>query len=321
MRQNPQLNQTPIGSVPAIHISQITKRYRSSKLHSVLALDHVDLDVPQGEIFGFLGPNGAGKTSLIKILVGIQGSDSGTCQIMGLDCGTRESKLRMGYLPERPYYHDFLTAREFLLFHGRLLGLSDSEIAGKADKLLDKVGLKKARDQKLRTFSKGMLQRVGFAQALLHDPDVLILDEPMSGLDPVGRREVRDIIAEIGKMGKTIFFSTHIIHDVEVVCTTVGFIHGGKLKGSGNIESLLGKTVRSVELRFSMPASEDPRKITSLKESRQIMDGWVLEVEADAEKLENKTSDAVAHILDSKGKIKSVVPRKSTLEDLFFGEA
>ena len=148
MTRNPQANQTvppPSSSRAAIHVEGVEKRYRTSRLASVLALDNVSLTVPQGEIFGFLGPNGAGKTSLIKILVGIQGASKGVCQIMGENCGTRESKLRLGYLPERPYYHEFLTAREFLLFHGRLLGLSDSNIHAKSEKLLDRVDRKSTR--------------------------------------------------------------------------------------------------------------------------------------------------------------------------------
>jgi len=148
----------------------------------------------------------------------------------------------------------------------------------------------------------------------------LILDEPMSGLDPVGRREVRDIIADIAKTGKTIFFSTHIIHDVEVLCTTVGFIQHGKLKGSGNIDSLLGKTVKSVEIRFSMAADRDASKVNTLRNSRKTMDGWVLELESDVEKIEQQTAEIISSILDEKGRVKSIIPRKSTLEDLFFGE-
>ncbi|MEW6056515.1 MAG: ABC transporter ATP-binding protein [Bdellovibrionota bacterium] len=302
----------------AIQIEKLTKRYRTGALKSNLALDDVTLKVSQGEVFGFLGPNGAGKTTLIKILVGIMGADSGTCRILGLDTLGREAKLKLGYLPERPYFHDFLTSAEFLRFHGRLLGMTEDAIESRIPALLKKVGMSKSRDQKLRTFSKGMLQRIGFAQALLHDPAILVLDEPMSGLDPVGRREVRDIISEIAGMGKTIFFSTHIIHDVEVVCTTVGFINGGKLKGSGNIESLLGRTVKSMEVRYSLPDAKDPGSEKMLKTSRRTMDGWVLDIESDVDDLEDQVNKVLAHILSLKGNVRAVVPRKSTLEDLFF---
>jgi ABC-2 type transport system ATP-binding protein len=306
---------------PAIQIEDVTKRYRTGKLKSVLALDRVSLTVAQGEVFGFLGPNGAGKTSLIKVLVGIMGADSGTCRILGQDTRTRASKLNLGYLPERPYFHEFLTSAEFLRFHGRLLGMSGDEIDARIPVLLEKVDLTRARDQRLRTFSKGMLQRIGFAQALLHDPAVLVLDEPMSGLDPVGRREVRDIITAIATTGKTIFFSTHIIHDVEVICTAVGFISGGKLKGEGNIERLLGKTVRSVEVRFNLPYGKDPHSVAALRDSRRTMDGWVLHVERHEDKLEEDVNGILSMILERNGSVRSVVPRKSTLEDLFFGDA
>lgn len=305
---------------PVLVINNVCKRFRTGRLKTVTALDKVTFNVASGEVFGFLGPNGAGKTTLIKILVGIIKADTGECRIMGADSHAREAKLRLGYLPERPYYHDFLTAAEFLRFHGRLVGMNDEEIDGRIPTLLDQVDLKRAMDQRLRTFSKGMLQRIGFAQALLHNPEVLILDEPMSGLDPVGRRELRDIITDIAKTGKTIFFSTHIIHDVEVICSTVGFINGGKLKGAGNIDDLLGKTVKSVEIRYSLPSSKDPKKSKLLKASRHTMDGWVLDLEADADRLEKDVGEVLGAILSEKGNVKAVVPRKSTLEDLFFGE-
>lgn len=304
-----------------IEIENLTKHYRSGTFRSSMALENVSLSVARGEVFGFLGPNGAGKTSLIKILVGIMHADSGTSRIAGLDSKEREAKLKLGYLPERPYFHDFLTSAEFLRFHGRLVGMDEDLIDARIPTLMDRVGLTRARDQRLRNFSKGMLQRIGFAQALLHDPEVLVLDEPMSGLDPVGRREVRDIISEISTTGKTIFFSTHIIHDVEVICSSVGFIDKGRLKGLGNIESLLGKTVRSIEIRFNLPYEKDVHKSDLLKPSRRTMDGWVIDLEAPAEKLEDQTAKVLRAILDEKGKISAVSPRKSTLEDLFFGDS
>lgn len=302
----------------AIEVIGVSKQFRTSRLKTVVALDRVSLSVNQGEVFGFLGPNGAGKTTLIKILVGILSADEGACSIMGEQTHQRESKRRLGYLPERPYFHDFLTAEEFLFFHGRLVGLSDGKIESRIGPLLDRVDLKSSRHSKLRTFSKGMLQRIGFAQALLHDPDVLVLDEPMSGLDPVGRREVRDVINEIAMAGKTIFFSTHIIHDVEVICSTVGFIQNGKLKGSGNIESLLGKTLKSMELRFGLPFSKDPHHHKLLKAARKTMDGWVIDVESSVDDLEKEVNRVIEKIQHEGGTIKAVVPRKSTLEDLFF---
>ncbi|MBI2606575.1 MAG: ABC transporter ATP-binding protein [Deltaproteobacteria bacterium] len=326
-------------SPPVIVAEEVTKRFRTpghvhfpsprsfrfrfEKPTVKVALEGVSLAIPRGEIFGFLGPNGAGKTTLIKTIVGLLAPTEGRCLIRdadgrAFDSHTREAKLKLGYLPEQPYYHEFLTAEEFLLFHGRLLGLDDKEILAKVPPLLKRVGLTQARHQKLETFSKGMLQRVGLAQALIHDPDILVLDEPMSGLDPIGRREVREIITAIGETGKTIFFSTHIIHDVEVICTTVGYIREGVLMGAGPIDKLLGKTVRSMEIRFSLADGRDPREVPALKQARKTMDGWVIEVEADANRLEYDVQEVLRRVLDGKGTVRSVVPRRSTLEDLLF---
>ncbi len=312
---------TGMPSETLIQIENVSKHYSTNPLKSALALDNVSLTVARGDVFGFLGPNGAGKTSLIKILVGIMTPDTGSARIAGLNSSTRAAKLRLGYLPERPYFHDFLTSAEFLKFHGRLVGLDDDVIDGRIPALLEKVGLKRARDQRLRTFSKGMLQRIGLAQSMLHEPEVLILDEPMSGLDPVGRREVRDLITEISMTGTTIFFSTHIIHDVEVICTSVGFIDKGKLKGLGNIEALLGKTVKSMEISFTLPFEKDPHKVQTLERARRTMEGWVIDIESAADKLEDEVNGVLGIILGEKGKVRAVIPRKSTLEDLFFGQS
>ncbi len=326
-------------AAPVITVEDVTKKFRTpghvrfpsprsfkfsfEKPTVKVALEGVSLTIPRGGIFGFLGPNGAGKTTLIKTIVGLLTPTKGRCFIRGADgrafeSHTREAKLRLGYLPERPYYHEFLSAEEFLIFHGRLLGLDDAEILAKIQPLLKRVGLAQARHQKLHTFSKGMLQRVGLAQALIHDPDILVLDEPMSGLDPIGRREVREIITAIGETGKTIFFSTHIIPDVEVICTTVGYIREGVLMGAGPIDTLLGKTVQSMEIRFSLAGGRDPRAVHALKNARKTMDGWVIEVEADANRLEYDVQEVLRRVLDEKGVVRSVVPRRSTLEDLLF---
>lgn len=310
-----------VSSFPAIEVRKVRKAFRSSRLTSHVALDSVSFSVPQGEIFGFLGPNGSGKTTLIKILAGISRPDKGMTTIFGENSQTRHAKLKLGYLPERPYIHEFLTADEFLRFHGRLLGLEPDAVSVAIPRLLERVDLKQAREQKLGTFSKGMLQRIGVAQALLHDPAVLILDEPMSGLDPVGRREIRDIISETAKAGKTIFFSTHIIHDVEVICSAVGFIQKGKLKGAGNIDDLLGRTIQSMEIRFSLPAEKDARKLKALKSARRTMDGWVLEVESEASRLDDEVAKVLEGVLSEEGRVRGVIPRKSTLEDIFYGEA
>lgn len=302
----------------AIEVQKITKRYRTKNFQKKTALDQVSLKVAPGEVFGFLGPNGAGKTTLIKILVGLMSANEGSARIFGHPCGHFLAKKKLGFLPESPYFHQFLTALEFLRFHGKLAELDGKALDRRMNLLFEKVGLKHAKNQPLRTYSKGMLQRLGFAQALLHDPDLLILDEPMTGLDPVGRREVRDIINQIAMGGKTVFFSTHIIHDVEVICTTVGFIKGGKLQGSGDIENLIGKTIKSMEVRFILPFGKDPHSFDLLSSSRKTMDGWVIDIEAHTDKLEEDVNHVLSKILKEKGVVRSVVPRKSTLEDLFF---
>lgn len=286
-----------------------------------VALDDVTLMIPKGEIVGFLGPNGAGKTTLIKIIVGLITPDRGTCEVIdpkgvAIASTERSAKLKLGYLPERPYYHEYLSAEEFLIFHGNLLGLSTEEVKDKTEATLKRVGLKISREQKLKTFSKGMLQRIGFAQALLHDPEILVLDEPMSGLDPLGRREVRDLILDVASTGKTIFFSTHIINDVEIICNNVAFIQLGKLKGYGSIESLLGKTTRSVEIRYALESNKN-----LFQAARKTMDGWVLTLDMDENLLEQEISKSLKAILDEKGLVKSVVPRRNSLEDLFFADS
>ncbi|MGE4231964.1 MAG: ABC transporter ATP-binding protein [Bacteriovoracia bacterium] len=291
----------------AIEIENVIKEYKISTLTKKRALDYVSLKINPGEIFGFLGPNGAGKTTLIKILVGLLKPDTGSVRVAGL---SSEYQHKIGYLPENTFFHSFLTTKEFLTFHGRLLGMDLDQIRKKVSQVLRLVGLEKTEEQRLSTFSKGMLQRVGIAQSLIHDPEILILDEPMSGLDPVGRREIRDIINTLAEKGKTVFFSTHIIHDVEVICTTVGFIQKGQLKGAGNIEELLGKTAKSMEIRFSLSFQ--------MPNAKKTMDGWVLDVEDHADRLENSVNKILAEILKNKGSIRSVIPRKNTLEDLFF---
>ncbi len=303
-----------------ISVEKVSKKYILNNFKTKKALDDVSFSVKEGEIFGFLGPNGAGKTTLIKILTGLIVSYSGQCKISGIDCRNEESRRKLGYLPENSYYHMFLTGREFLRFHGTLNNIPNSVIKSRVHDLLKEVQLTGFGDDPLRTYSKGMLTRIGIAQALLHDPDVLVLDEPMSGLDPVGRREVRELITKIAKQGKTVFFSTHILYDVEVICSSIGFISGGKLIGCGNLEELLGKTVKSVEVRYELPENKK-----AIEGSAKTMDGWVLTLEApkkndkyDHHALEADIQKTVSSILNKDGSIKSIIPRKNTLEELFF---
>ncbi|NDD92049.1 ABC transporter ATP-binding protein [bacterium] len=219
-------------------------------LKPVTILDNLSLVVPRGSITGFLGPNGAGKTSLIQLITGIRRPKSGSITWNGRSVLERQTRARLGYLPERPYFHDHLTGNELLAYFGGLSGLSDGEIAKRTPRLLERVGLAQAGDKMLRAYSKGMLQRIGIAQALIHDPEFLVLDEPMSGLDPLGRAEMKRIVIELGQEGRTVFFSSHITPDMEAICDRVAMIDRGKLIKSGPTTELLLDQSQSTEIRF-----------------------------------------------------------------------
>ena len=213
-----------------------------------VALRPLNLTVEEGEVFGFLGPNGAGKTTTLKLLMGLVSPTGGTARILGKNIDEAEVKAQIGFLPEQPYFYDYLTAKELLEYYAQLSGMQPKERSQKIDAMLERVGLKDAARLQLRKFSKGMLQRVGLAQAILHDPKVVFLDEPMSGLDPMGRREVRDLIEELKQQGKTVFFSTHILSDAEALCDRVAVIHQGELRGVGRVAELTSSVAGKVEL-------------------------------------------------------------------------
>jgi len=215
---------------------------------TVAAVERLDLEVRRGEIFGFLGPNGAGKTTTLKILTGLIYPTSGKAWILGREVGDVGVKHQVGFLPEAPYFYDYLTGEEFLRFYGQLFGLGGQRLSERIAMLLSVVGLSEARSLQLRKFSKGMLQRIGIAQALINDPNLVILDEPMSGLDPVGRKEIRDLILRLRDQGKTIFFSSHILHDAEVLCDRVGIINQGRMVAVDTIHTL------SAQLTAGTPA-------------------------------------------------------------------
>jgi ABC-2 type transport system ATP-binding protein len=222
------------------------------------ALYPLNLAVEHGEIFGFLGPNGAGKTTTLKMLMGLVFPTGGTARILGMGLDDPRMKAQIGFLPEQPYFYDYLTGRELLGYYGKLSGMDSATLTRKIDPALERVGLRDAGHLQLRKFSKGMLQRVGIAQAILHDPKVVFLDEPMSGLDPMGRREVRTLIEGLKAEGKTVFFSTHILSDAEALCDRVAIIHQGKLRGVGAVEELTAGVTAQVEIVWagtSIPAS------------------------------------------------------------------
>lgn len=235
-----------------ITIAGISKEFKEGiGSKRVMALENLDLEVREGEVFGFLGPNGAGKSTAIKILINLIYPDQGRASIMGKDVRDRETRRHVGYLPENPYFYDYLTAEEMLWFGGRASGLKSPDVKRRSKELLDKVNLSDARKRQLRSYSKGMVQRAGLALALVHDPDVAIFDEPMSGLDPIGRKMVGDLILELKAQGKTVFFSSHILTDIERFCDRVGIIIKGKLRLIDTLEKVLstGETLEDVFLR------------------------------------------------------------------------
>ena len=227
--------------MPVLEIENLTKDFSVGfwKKHPVRALDNLCLEVRQGEIFGFLGPNGAGKSTTIKLLMHLLHPTSGTARILGQPVDAVSMHQSIGYLPENPYFYDYLTPRELLTYVGKLFGLRQPALSKKVDALIESVGLSHSRNLQLRKFSKGMVQRIGIAQALINDPEIVFLDEPMSGLDPLGRMDVRRIIASLKARGVTVFFSSHILPDVEAMCDRVAILNKGRLQEQGALEEIL----------------------------------------------------------------------------------
>jgi len=222
----------------AISLKEIYKTYKKGLRQKILAVKNLSFAVEQGEIFGFVGPNGAGKSTTIKILMGLIFADRGEARLFDLPCSHPKARAKVGFVPEQPALYDHLTGAEFLHFAGELYGLSKKNFMEQALKLLEKVGLKEAMDLKLRHYSKGMQQRLVIAQALIANPELIIMDEPLSGLDPIGRMEIMDLIKSLKEEGKTIFFSSHILHDVETVCDRVALIVRGELKFLGKPDNI-----------------------------------------------------------------------------------
>jgi ABC-2 type transport system ATP-binding protein len=299
-------------ATPAIEILRLSKHYplgpwRAGKRRS---LDNLSLEVHDGEIFGFLGPNGAGKTTTLKLLMRLIFPTSGTARIRGRSIEDVGMHREIGYLPEQPYFYDYLTARELLDYFARFFGYSPAERRDRVARFLEGVGLTQAANLQLRKFSKGMLQRVGIAQAILHDPNVVFLDEPMSGLDPIGRREVRDIILQLKREGRTVFFSTHILSDAEMLCDRVGVLVGGKLQGVGAPGDIVSLEVKAMEILTDLPAGAVlPRSLAAYGTSSgqryrlQVPEGGLY--------------SALDQLRDLGARILSVTPVRPTLEDYF----
>jgi len=300
-------------SSPAIELLGLTKDFPVGFWRKRMrrSLDNLSFQVEEGEVFGFLGPNGAGKTTTMKLLMGLIFPTSGTARVRGRSIDDVEMHREIGYLPEQPYFYDYLTARELLDYYARFSNYSAAERRKRVENFLERVGLAAAGDVQLRKFSKGMLQRAGIAQAILHDPPVVILDEPMSGLDPVGRREVRDIILDLKKQGRTIFFSTHILSDAEMLCDRVAVLAGGKLQGVGAPGAIV--TIQAVAMEILFEVREGRALPAGLAEHATRIGGRC-RVEVPEEGL----YAALEQLQGCEARILSVSPAHPTLEEYFF---
>ena len=279
----------------AISVNMLSKTFRGKKGMVVDALKGLTFDIEPGEVFGFLGPNGAGKSTAIKIIMGLIRATSGDGLIMGSRIGSTSSKEKVGYLPENPSFYDYLTAEEYLLFVGSLFKMSGQLLDRRVNETLKLLELWDARNRPMRGYSKGMVQRVGLAQTMIHDPDLYILDEPMSGLDPIGRALVKDIIIDLKKRGKSVFFSTHITDDVEKVCDRVGILLHGELKTVDRVDEIMSRGIIGYQVRL------------------QNKDGSIIDESIDKDRLDTFLSEQVA--LDRA--IVLVEPRRKNLEDFF----
>ncbi|MCB9795176.1 MAG: ABC transporter ATP-binding protein [Alphaproteobacteria bacterium] len=297
-----------------IRCSGLGKVYRSGFFRIPhVGLESLDLEVHRGETFGFIGPNGAGKTTTIKILMGLQSATSGSAELLGVDHRDPRSKEKVGFLPERPYFYQHLTAREFLDFYGQLFGLSKAVRRKRVGELLERVSLSAFADIPLRTFSKGMLQRAGVAQALINEPELIVMDEPMSGLDPMGRMLIRDIIFEERAAGRTVFFSSHILGDVEMICDRAAILVGGKLRDCGRINELVGEQVKHVDIQYRRMAGPLPELL-----------GESLRVDPGGRVLQRVAPEDVDAAIDAiragAGSVLSVSPARRDLEAILLSE-
>ena len=297
-----------------VKVENIVKDFRPGfGLVRKRVLHGISFSVQQGEIFGFVGPNGAGKTTTLKILMGLIHAQGGSATILGHDIRENEFRKHVGFLPENPYFYDFLTGSEFLNFYARVSGVPARERPECVALLLEQVGLAHAGQARLRTYSKGMLQRIGIAQAIVHDPDIVFLDEPMSGLDPIGRKEIRDLILRLNGEGKTIFMNTHILSDVEMLCHRVAILVNGKIRYTGSSEEFLASEERSADVVLArLPADA----VMIIEERFGVsMRGQGDHVEMRIP--EKEVKDLLRLALDTDSEIVSVTPHRVSLESIF----
>lgn len=306
-----------MASETVLEISQLEKLFRigffRKKVHAVRG---IDFTVKRGEIFGLLGPNGAGKTTTIKMILQLIFPTKGSIRIFGLPAGDREAKKRIGFMPENPYVYQYLRPIEFLDLCGRLVGLKGRQRTARSEELVHMVGLGQALERPIGKFSKGMMQRIGLAQALLHDPEMLVLDEPMSGLDPIGRKEVRDVLLDQRTQGKTLLFTSHILSDVEMLCDRVVIMHEGKIASQGEMSELLHDG-RRVEIQLRHVT--DALRAQLAEKAKLTIDGSghvTVHVEG------QDAADQVAQLARASGaELYAMIPEKETLEALFIRDA
>ncbi len=298
---------------PALKIENLHKTFSLGFIpKKKQILKGISFSVQEGEIFGYLGPNGAGKTTTLKCILGLIFPDQGVIEIFGKPHLASEAKERVGFLPENPYFYDYLTGFEFLSFYADLFGLKKTEKENKIRTLLQAVGLERARNLQLRKFSRGMLQRIGLAQALINDPSLVFLDEPLGGLDPLGRKEIRDIIVGLKRAGKTVFLCSHILQDIEMICDRVAMIVGGRIINQGALSDLISEKVLFTEVIVS---GVEKSELERLGEAFSVSGGRVLLKIVE----ERDVEQTLTLVQSKKGKVHSLIPRTETLEDLFVG--
>jgi len=296
-----------------LKIEDLHKSFKTGfLLKKTKILKGISLTVEEGEIFGYLGPNGAGKTTTLKCILGLLFPERGKIELFGLSHLSLRAKERIGFLPENPYFYEYLTASEFLNFYGELFFKRKKEITAKVKELLHLVGLEPWANLPLRKFSRGMLQRIGFAQALFNEPSLVLLDEPLGGLDPLGRKEMRDIIVRQKKEGKTVFLSSHILQDIEMICDRVAIIVNGQIINQGTLHDLVSEKILFTEIILSGLTAKE---LEDLGERFSFLGEKTLLKVFEEDKIEK----IINLVQKRKGKIHSLIPRTQTLEDLFVG--
>jgi ABC-2 type transport system ATP-binding protein len=297
-----------------VRVEGLVKDFRPGfGLRRKRVLHGISFEVKKGEIFGFIGPNGAGKTTTLKVLMGLIRATEGSCSVLGHDVSETAFRQKIGFAPESPYFYDFLTGREILEFYANLGGLDAKRRPEAASRVLERVGLSHAADTRLRTYSKGMLQRIAIAQALVHDPSVVFLDEPMSGLDPVGRKEIRDLIVDLNADGKTVFMNTHILSDVQTICDRVAIIVAGRIAYAGAVDGVMDGDERRVDVTLVGLAPD-------FAEEAGVRFGAELSGRGDRITIrvpEKQVSELLGAALAQGAQVEELLPVRADLESLF----